>query len=188
MIEPGKVISTFITKSGKQAVIRYPKKEDLLELLSFINTLSLEDTFIRYSGEQQTLEQEEKYLNNILEGMKQGDEVKLLCFVEGVFAGSCDISRDKSLETRRQHVGKLGISLAKDFRGDGIGQKIMAATIEEAQKQVKGLRLVQLECFATNVVAQRLYKKLGFTEVGRIPGGISHKGDFVDEIIMVREL
>ncbi len=188
MITPGKVVSTFTTKSGRQAIIRYPKSEDVLDLLQFVNTISHEDTFIRFSGEQQTLEQEKKYLDSVLEKMNQGDHVKLCCYVGGIFAGSCDISRDNSLETRKRHVGVLGIALAKDFRSDGIGSKIMQVTMAEAQKQIKGLRLIKLECFATNPIAQKLYKKMGFVEVGRLPKTILHQGKFVDEIIMVREL
>lgn len=188
MITPGKIVKNFTTKSGKQALLRYPTATDVQILLDFVNPISAEDTFIRFSGEQQTLEQEQQYLDSVLHKMNTGDLVKLFCFVEGKFAGACDIERDESLRARRRHVGILGIALAKDFRSDGIGKQIMEATISEAKNEISGLRLVELEYFSINNIAKGLYEKMGFTEVGRIPGAIFYKGNYIDEVIMVKNI
>ena len=85
-------------------------------------------------------------------------------------------------------MARLGITVAKDFRGEGIGEELAKTTIEEAKKHLDGLQTVILECFATNMAAIRLYRKLGFVEVGRIPGYLKHQGEYVDEVQMVLKL
>ena len=42
--------------------------------------------------------------------------------------------------------------------------------------------------FERNVAARRLYSKLGFREIGRIPKGFYRDGEFMDETLMAMEL
>jgi RimJ/RimL family protein N-acetyltransferase len=185
---PGKIIKEFTTKSGKHAVIRYPQIEDAQALLDFINEVSLENTFIRFAGEQQTIEEETAYLTSELEKLETGDAVKLFCFVEGEFAGVCDIHRDTGLLTRRQHVGIFGLVIRKAFRGEGIGKVLAQAVIDEAKSSIDNLQLIALDCFANNEPALNLYVKLGFKEWGRFPQALMHKGEYVDEVHMSLQL
>ncbi|PWU22710.1 hypothetical protein C5B42_05270 [Candidatus Cerribacteria bacterium 'Amazon FNV 2010 28 9'] len=183
---PGKIIKEFTTKSGKHAIIRYPKWEDLDAMLEHINTVSKENTFITFSGEQETLESESKYLASEFESIEEGNACKLFCFVEEKFAGVCDVHRVLMNKKRSLHVGTLGLVISKEFRGDGIGAILMQTTIDEAIQQIKGLRLIQLSCFAANTPALNLYRKLGFAEVGRIPQKLLHKGEYIDEVWMTK--
>lgn len=181
-------ITTFITKSGKEAIIRMSRLEDAAQLLDFINTISLEDTYIRFSGEQQSLEEEQAYLQSEIASIERGDSVKLFCYVEGELAGNCDIHRDTALLTRRRHVGILGLIVAKKFRGEGIGRMLINTTIDEARKNISELSIVKLDCFSINEPAIRLYTSVGFKEVGRFPGVLKYKDSFVDEVVMVLPL
>ena len=61
-MQEGKIIYQGKTKNGQDLIIRYPLLEDVEQLTSYINTLSVEQTFIRFQGEQQTIEQEEMWL------------------------------------------------------------------------------------------------------------------------------
>lgn len=187
-ITPGSVIREFTTKSGKAALIRYPQMDDVLLLQHFINTVSLEDTYIGFSGEQQSLESETIYLNSELEKIKSGDCVKLFCIVDGVIAGTCDIHRDDTLFTRRRHSGVFGLIVGSAYRGDGIGETLTLTTIDESRRIISGLRLIKLSCFANNKPAMHLYEKLGFKEVGRIPETLQYKGTYVDEVLMTLPL
>lgn len=179
---------TFTTKLGKLATIRYPRIEDAPALLEMINEISKEDTFIRFSGEQLSLQEESEYLESEISAIEMGDCVKLFCFVADRLAGCCDVRKDRSLLDRKKHVGLLGLLVAKELRRDGVGEKLMQTTIEEAQKELVGLRLIKLECFSTNTAALALYAKLGFQEVGRVPGGILHRGAYIDAVEMVLDL
>src|SRR5258708_23622579 len=181
---PGKVIKEFTTKSGKPAIIRYPTWQDVADLLKHINTVSKEDTFITFSGEQETLESEAKYLASEFVDMETGKAVKLFCYVDGIFDGVCDIHQNQGKKERGKHVATFGLVVGRDFRGDGIGFALSQATIAEAKMAIQGLRLIYLDCFANNIAALTLYAKLGFTEAGRIPQGLLYKGEYVDEVHM----
>lgn len=178
----------FTTKTGKLATIRLPQLSDAPELTRFINEISLEDTFIRFSGEQQTVAEEEKYLQSEIEAIEKGEAVKLFVFIDGKLCGGCDVHRDNSLLARKKHIGVLGLIVDKNCRGEGVGKELITQTIKAAQEHISGLKMIVLECFATNTIAMNLYKKVGFVEVGRMPKGILHKGEYVDEVKMILEL
>lgn len=182
------IIKSLMTKKGKTVLIRYSKKEDLPELTDYINSLSQEDTFILFSGEQVELKEEEKYLQDNLEKVAKGDKVHLVCEIEGKIVGVSDVSRDFSKRKRSQHLAVFGISLKPEFRGEGLGKVFAETAIEEAKKRIDGLKAIILDVFAINNVAIELYKKLGFQEVGKIPGGILYRGGYVDLITMWRKI
>lgn len=179
---------TFTTKSGLQATIRPLQRDDAQIACDFINTVSKEDTFIQFAGEQVTLDEEQRYIDSELELIGTENAVKLFCFVDGKLAGIADVHRNIKVRTRKMHVGVFGLIVGKEFRGQGIGEALMKATIEEAVKQLPGLRQIYLECFATNEAALGLYKKLGFIEVGRVPGGLHRLGEYIDEVMMVKQV
>ncbi|RUU69839.1 ribosomal protein S18-alanine N-acetyltransferase, partial [Mesorhizobium sp. M7A.F.Ca.MR.362.00.0.0] len=52
------------------------------------------------------------------------------------------------------------IAILPDFRGQKLGEKLLRAMMEEAKKQEA--KSMTLEVRVTNIVAQNLYKKLGF--------------------------
>lgn len=184
---PGKTVSEFTTKSGKHAVVRYPRWEDVHDLLKHINAVSAENVYITFSGEQQTLEQEAAYVASEFVLMEVGNAIKLFCYVDGVFAGVCDIHRDLAKKKRGAHVSIFGLVIGKDYRGDGIGFELAKATLSEA-KHLEGLRIVHLDCFGANTSALRLYEKLGFKEVGRFPKALLYKDAYDDEVLMSLDL
>ncbi len=57
------------------------------------------------------------------------------------------------------------IATHPDWRGRGIGQRILLALLREAQR--RQAQTVTLEVRVSNLPAQRLYQKYGFREVGR---------------------
>lgn len=185
---PGKIIRTFTTKKGREAVIRYPKWEDLSLMHEFINTISQEDTYVTFSGETVTREGEMYYLSEMFKGMEMQDNLYVSCFIENQFAGSCSILRDLQGRRRSYHVGIFGITIAREFRGEGIGEILSQTTIDEARQVIPGLSLLRLQMYSPNTVAHHLYEKLGFIDYGTLPGGVWYRGSFVDEIIMYKKL
>lgn len=179
IMEPGKIIKTFTSKKGNRVIIRYPKWEDLDDLHRFINALSKEDTFVKYSGEEISREEEARWLGETLLKMETAEKVHLVATVNGSFAGNCEIRRHKRRET---HVGTIGISVAPKYRDEGIGAALLSALIEQGKKA--GLKLLILHCFETNDRALHLYEKLGFTRAGLVPGVYAYKGSFVGEVTL----
>jgi len=188
MFVPGQIVKKFISKKGKEMVIRYPKWEDLEELTRYINKLSSEDTFVTFSGEEIKKEEEAKVLSEWFYGMEIGDKVVLGCFYKEKLIGLANVDRDKSNRKRSLHVGTFGISVEKEFRGEGVGYELGKTIIEEAKKRIAGLKMIILDVYSLNTTAQNLYKKLGFKDAGCLSKTILYRGQYIDEIKMYLEL
>ncbi len=70
------------------------------------------------------------------------------------------------VERSRHGFGDLGMAVAKEWRGRGVGSALMAAAIDWAAAQ--GLHKLSLEVFPDNQRAIALYRKFGFVEEGRL--------------------
>lgn len=181
----GKIVFQGKTKTGKEITIRYPLMSDVFKLLNFMNTVSKEQTFIRFQGEQLSLEEEEKYLKEYLEKIKNKLGVKLVAFIDEKFVGVADITMLPKVES---HIGVFGIIVAEGFRGEGIGKLLMQNVINEGIKEIPQQKIIELSVFANNPVAINFYKEMGFREFGNLPEGILHKGKFVDHIYMYKKV
>ncbi|MCJ7661668.1 MAG: ribosomal protein S18-alanine N-acetyltransferase [Anaerolineales bacterium] len=61
------------------------------------------------------------------------------------------------------HIATLGVH--PDYRGLGIGKQLLNVALEESARQ--GANLATLEVRDSNKVAQKIYRKFGFENVGR---------------------
>lgn len=179
----GKIVFKGESEKGKEIIIRYPKKDDVQAMCEYINTLSKERTFIRYQGEEVSLEEETKYLNSQLEKIFQNRAVLLLVFCEGKLIGISGIEMKDRIE---KHIGVFGISIAKQFRGEGIGSKLMELVIDEAKKNLTGLEIITLGVFSNNSLAKEMYKKFGFVEYGSLPKGVKLENGYADHVFMYK--
>lgn len=181
----GKVVFEGKSKKGRKYLIRYPILADVQAMTDFINTVSLEQTFIRMQGEQQTLEDETKYLAGQLARIEKHKSVQLLVFSEEEMIGISAIDLRDRVE---RHEGIFGMFLSKECRGEGIGRNLMQVIMDEAARALPDLKIVTLGVFANNPLAIELYQKFGFKEFGRLPKGILHKGKYVDHIHMYKNV
>ena len=86
------------------------------------------------------------------------------------------------------HIANASYAVAADQRGKRIGEKLVVHSLEMAKES--GFRIMQFNAVvADNKGAISLYKKLGFKELGTIPGGFKmDDGSFVDIIPFYFEL
>jgi RimJ/RimL family protein N-acetyltransferase len=173
------------SKKGTDIVIRYPQMSDLKELWKYINKLSEEKTYIIYQGEKISLKEEKDWLEKSLVSIKKRQEVGLSIFAGSKVIGICGIRLGQRLQ---KHIGNLGVSIDKEYRGEGLGKLLMAETLKEAKKKLGGLKIVILGVFEENKTAQNLYLKLGFKEYGRLSKALAYKGKYTGEILMSKNL
>jgi RimJ/RimL family protein N-acetyltransferase len=183
MFTPGTVIHEFTNKKGREITFRFIVESDAPLLLDYINTLSREDTFIRLSGEQYTLAEEQKYVGDWLVQINANNKIALVALDGEKVVSFATVDR---LERRSKHVGHLAISVAKEYREEGIGKEILITLLELSPRM--GLQMIELSAYSPNKIAIGLYSKLGFNEVGRIPKKALFHGELVDEVIMVKFL
>lgn len=172
-----------VSKSGKEYVVREPRVGDEQALLNYINALVEEDTFIMMN-ERQTMEDEKKFVKTAVEEIEKGERVQLLVWAGDVLVANTQVTKGKY---RQKHVGTFGISVAKEYRGEGVGYKIAEMVINEGIKRL-GVEIIELEYLEINEVAKRMYEKLGFVEWGRFPGGIEYKGKRMARVYMNKEV
>ena len=89
---------------------------------------------------------------------------------------------------RAGHVANAGFIVAPDWRNRGLG-RLLGETMLAYAKQLGYRSVIFNLVFSENVVARRLWDKLGFKELGVIPGAVrKNDGTYQDAMIMFRSL
>jgi GNAT superfamily N-acetyltransferase len=89
---------------------------------------------------------------------------------------------------RAGHVANAGFIVAPDWRNKGLGQ-LLGETMLAHAKQLGYRSVIFNLVFTENVVARRLWDKLGFKELGAIPGAVrKNNGTYQDAMVMFRSL
>jgi putative acetyltransferase len=86
---------------------------------------------------------------------------------------------------RRRHVMTLGICVAAESQGRGVGSALMGAMLDFADNWAAALRL-ELTVYTDNDRAIALYRKFGFEIEGTFKGYVMRNGQFTDAYAMAR--
>ena len=79
------------------------------------------------------------------------------------------------------HICNASYAVSADARGKGIGRTLVSDCLIQAKKC--GFRILQFNAVVkTNSAARKLYEKLGFTQLGVIPGGFLMKDGHYEDI------
>ncbi|MCY0909836.1 MAG: GNAT family protein [Sulfobacillus thermotolerans] len=82
-----------------------------------------------------------------------------------------------------QHAVEFGMSVAREYRGQGVGAALLSAGLDWA-RQSPTVHRVELEVYVENRSAIRLYEKFGFTIEGRKRHAFYQHGRYHDSLIM----
>lgn len=83
---------------------------------------------------------------------------------------------------RCAHISNASYAVRSDLRGRHIGEFIVKASIAKAREL--GFRILQFNAVvATNIHARYLYRRLGFKELGTIPGGFRMPDGSFEDIV-----
>jgi RimJ/RimL family protein N-acetyltransferase len=87
--------------------------------------------------------------------------------LEGTFAAVAgdEIVGSLHLDTSRFGFAEIGMAVAREWRGRGVGTALVAAGLDWAREQ--GMHKVILSVFPHNTAGIALYRKFGFVEEGR---------------------
>jgi RimJ/RimL family protein N-acetyltransferase len=112
------------------------------------------------------------------------EEATFVAESTGRVIGSLSIRREDQLVTR--HVATLGMFVAAEHRGRGIGTALMAAAVGWARDV--GVEKIELSVYPSNDAAKALYRSFGFREEGRLIRHSRKSSGYEDEILMGRWL
>ena len=86
---------------------------------------------------------------------------------------------------RRRHAMHLGISVAPEAQGQGVGKALMQALCDYADRWAQALR-IELTVFTDNARAISLYTRFGFEREGTLRAYAMRDGRYADVYAMAR--
>lgn len=117
----------------------------------------------------------------VLDSLRNG-AIHVVALVDGEVVGWCDL-RPKAAVTQ-QHSAVLGMGVVREHRGEGLGTRLLAATLDLAD--ARGLRRAELVVRADNGPAIALYRRFGFVVEGHCRQYLHHGGVDHDALLMAR--
>ncbi len=168
-------------QTGQEFTIRTAQPEDAAGLLAYIHRITKEPvlTILEPDEIPATEEKERQWVQDHLD---HPGKILLVAEASWTILGPLV---SKRAEPTDSHRGSFGISVVKDWRGQGIG-KAYLRPLEWATANPL-IEKVNLGAFATNDRAIRLYKRLGFVEEGCRPKEIKFgPGRYGDGVSMYR--
>ena len=169
-------------KNGQKCIIRNGTFEDGPEVSTFFTTTHGETDYLLSYPEESTRD-DEKQSNYLKETTESDREIELLAIVDGKVVGMAGFNAIGS-KYKVRHRAEFGITVSKNYWGQGIGKAIMNACIACARQA--GYTQLELDVVSDNERAISLYKKLGFIEYGRNPKGFQSKYSGFQELIYMR--
>jgi len=138
-----------------------------------------------------TVAKEKKYIAQIealpIERIKefvresvQNDAVQFVALNGPDVIGWCDIFPAWAHAVK--HCGSLGMGVLPEYRGQGVGEKLILACIAKAK--TKGITRIELEVRVDNQCAIKLYEKVGFIHEARKRNAMQFDGIYYDAVLM----
>lgn len=159
--------------------IKEARPNDAQEFIAFLKQLDSETSFMLYEpGERKT--NEEKMAHRIGETNK--NSLLLLAEDEGRIVGF--LSAERGSANRIKHSAYIVIGILKNYRGKGIGQKML----EELDRWAMDNWIIRLELTVMkhNENAIKLYEKIGFKIESIREKSCFVNGKFIDEYHMAK--
>ena len=174
-------------RDGREVLLRAGMPDDAPALLAYIDrclpdfapyvAMDLGEFTMDEPQEREWLKAQQQGLGSLSLYAWSGDQI--------VASVNCSCRNDR---TRLSHLGHIGMSSDKAYWGSGLGSAMMEALIDWAE-QNPVLELLELDVFADNERAIRLYTGMGFVKVGTVPGRAKYAdGSRKDGVIMYRLL
>jgi putative acetyltransferase len=119
----------------------------------------------------------------LIEKLDPSYDYYLVAEVEGRVVGAAGLNRMR--RPRVLHTAGFGIAVHDAFQGKGVGRALLAALIDAADRWLNILR-IELEVYADNEPAIKLYESFGFEVEGRKRMAAFRDGQYVDMLMMAR--
>jgi len=162
-------------------MIRKVRLDDAEQIIQYVRNLTEEpDINILLSPGEFTLtiEQEQERLSDFT---NSDNSIYLVAEIDTKIIGILTCKGG----TRRavRHAASLSISVAKEWRNQGIGNLLLSRAIEWA-KSTGIISRIELDVFTRNQPAIHLYQKFGFVIEGQRHNAIYRDGKYYDNMLM----
>ncbi len=161
--------------------IREAQPEDAAALITYFRRIFAEPgiNLITEADEfSPTVEAESRFIREL---NRAANSLILVAIQDDHIVGQLTLEGGKRRNVR--HNAVLGITVAKEWRGKGIGHNLIEHAIRWA-RQSGVLKRIELHVFARNEGAIRLYEAFGFEPEGRRRRAVLRDDEFLDDLIM----
>ena len=162
-------------------MIREARPEDAAALIPYfrrifgepgINLITDADEF------SPSVEAESRFIREVA---RAANSIFLVAEIDDHIVGQLTLEGGKRRNVR--HAATLGITVAREWREQGIGRQLMSHGIHWA-RSTDIITRIELHVFARNDRAIRLYQALGFVEEGRRREAVIRDGEYLDDLVM----
>jgi len=154
--------------------------EDVREFQRFINTLTRERTYLLVD-QPVTLKDEKQWLKTQVTAQKKGQHLFLNASVNGRLVGNCVATLGVG---RNKGNINLGVAIAKQWRGKGLGALLLTELIERSEKKWHPKNFY-LHVVSANTQARHLYESLGFRIIAQLPEWFEYHNRYLDEYLLI---
>lgn len=165
---------------NKNIEIRKATIADAADLIKYCNKVGGESDFLTFGAGEfgLSLKEEENFLKATIDSKYH---LALVAVYDKQIIGSLNFRA--GFRKRLSHSGNFGISILKEFWGQGIGEKLICEMFRWIRSN-KTIKKINLQVLASNERAIKLYNKLGFKVEGRISNDFYVNGKYYDSILM----
>lgn len=156
--------------------IRKAKAQDGPQVADLINSV-IDEGGLTALYPKLTAEQETAFIQQL--GSRS---VMIVAELEGAILGMQVIEPFAPYTQAMDHVATLGTFVRRDFRGQGVGRKLMDASLAFARHE--GFEKIIIYVRLGNSGAQRFYRKMGFIPKLMMERQVKIEGRYDDEMLM----
>jgi RimJ/RimL family protein N-acetyltransferase len=171
---------TLVLRDGREAAIRSARPGDARALARLLDAVAAEAfvTLLMRPGEISARE----WRRRIAAAAERETSLFLCAWLGGRLVGNLGLVADA--HPASAHVRVLGMSVARDCRGLGLGGALLEAAIQWAADG--GAEKIELSVFAHNAPALAFYERHGFVREGLRRRKFVRAGEYHDEVLMAR--
>ena len=167
-------------KDGRKYIIRDAVPEDASNLIEYLASVAVESDNLTFGpGElTMTVDAETKFIEN---AVKSSNQYFAVAELKGLIIGSLGFTA--GTKPRVAHIGEFGVSVLKEYWGNGIAHNLISSLIQWAKDGGK-ITKINLQVREDNKKAINLYKKFGFEIEGLIRRSFFIDGEYYNSYQM----
>jgi RimJ/RimL family protein N-acetyltransferase len=161
--------------------IREARPEDAAALISYFRRIFAEpgiNLITEVDEFTMTVEMESRFIRDLA---RADNSFFLVAEVGDHIIGQLTLEGLKRRNVR--HAAVLGITVARESRGQGVGRRLIERAIEMARASGIITR-IELHVFARNKGAIHLYETCGFKLEGKRRRAVLRDGEYLDDLVM----